>query len=80
MNINLSVRRVVKDDGRVVCFMHATQLAMLGTLIEEEVDEFGADGNDMRDASCYYCRTGRRIDLESMMAQILYIPDYKETV
>lgn len=44
-----------KIDG-YLCFRHAVLRALQGDDIEPEIDEFGADGLDMRDTHCHDCR------------------------
>ena len=53
-NINLEVLYIDKAAARCVCFKHAVQLAMDGTVIKPEVYEIGNE-YDMRNLSCYVC-------------------------
>ena len=55
MNISLSI--VFYVEGKPMCFRHAAQAAVrTGAEVEPVIDEFGRDGNDMRDISCHICQ------------------------
>lgn len=41
--------------GEYICFMHAVQAAAKDLEITTEIDEYGADGNDMRSTRCKIC-------------------------
>lgn len=54
MNINLQIRFSTKEYV-CLCFTHAVQEAMKGVKVETEIDDFGSNGNDMRQTYCQVC-------------------------
>jgi len=57
--IDLSVRYIMKEPYKVLCFKHAAIEAVKNNKdIEVEIDEFGMSGNDMRQTHCDECIKG----------------------
>jgi len=46
------------ETGETLCFTHAVLAAIERHYITIEVDEFGVDGNDMRNYRCKKCEDG----------------------